>query len=65
LDVLAAIFTRSLYNDNALVRAIADNAHDSPLAMLTPQIEPHPLSTADPPRTLDAANARLDRGPTA
>jgi hypothetical protein len=56
MDVLAAILTCSLHGDDALVRAIVDNAHDNPFAVLTPELD---AATDPQPHTLDAAVAQL------
>jgi hypothetical protein len=59
MDVLAAILTCSLYADDAVVRAIVDNAHDNPLAIFTPELDPATGATSSAPETLDAAIAQL------
>jgi hypothetical protein len=59
MDVLAAILTCSLYADDALVRAIVDNAHDNPLSIFTPERDPDTGSLSSAPQTLDEATAQL------
>jgi hypothetical protein len=59
MDVLVAILTCSLYADDALVRAIVDNAHDNPLAIFTPELDPTTGATSTAPGTLEAAIAQL------
>jgi hypothetical protein len=59
MDVLAAILTCSLYADDALVRAIIDNAHDNPLVIFTLELDPATGSSLSAPETLDAAIAQL------
>jgi hypothetical protein len=59
MDVLAALLTCSLHADDALVRAIVDNAHDNPLSILTPELDPETGAVASAPQTLDEATRRL------
>jgi hypothetical protein len=59
MNVIAAILTCSLYTDDALVRAIVDNAHDNPLAIFTPDLDPGSGSLSSAPETLEAAVAQL------
>ncbi|HLK40938.1 MAG TPA: hypothetical protein VKU41_29510, partial [Polyangiaceae bacterium] len=59
MDVLAAILTCSLYADDALVRAIVDNAHDNPFAILTPEIEGGGEGETQP-RDRETALAKLE-----
>jgi hypothetical protein len=59
MDVLAAILTCSLHADDALVRAIIDNAHDNPLAIFTPDLDPATGSLSSTPETLGTAVAQL------
>jgi hypothetical protein len=59
MDVLAAILTCSLHADDALVRAIVDNAHDNPLSILTPDLDPETGAAVSAPQTLDEATRQL------
>jgi hypothetical protein len=59
MHVLAAILTCSLHGDDALVRAIVDNVHDNPFAIVTPELDPDTESASTAPQTLDAAVAQL------
>jgi hypothetical protein len=59
MNVIAAILTCSLYTDDALVRAIVDNAHDNPLAIFTPDLDPGSGSLSSAPETLETAAAQL------
>jgi hypothetical protein len=60
MTLLAAVLTCSLHNDDALVRAIADNAHDNPYAIVNLEVDPDEIPAPTPPRTLDAAVAQLN-----
>jgi hypothetical protein len=59
MHVLAAILTCSLHGDDALVRAIVDNVHDNPFAIVTPELDPDTEAASNAPQTLDAAVAQL------
>jgi hypothetical protein len=59
MHVLAAILTCSLHGDDALVRAIVDNVHDNPFAIVTPELDPDTDAASSAPQTLDAAVAQL------
>ena len=59
MNIVAAILTCSLYTDDALVRAIVDNAHDNPLAIFTRELDPTTGASSDTPETLEAAVAQL------
>ena len=58
-DVLAAILTCSLYADDALVRAIVDNAHDNPLVIFTPELDPATGASSSALETLETATTQL------
>jgi hypothetical protein len=59
MDVLAAILTCSLHGDDAVVRAIVDNAHDNPLSIVTPELAPETGAASSSPQTLDEAVRQL------
>jgi hypothetical protein len=60
MSVLAAILTCSLHNDDALVRAIADNAQGNVYSVINPDLDPEAAAAAPVPRALDAAVAQLN-----
>jgi hypothetical protein len=57
MDVFAAILTCSLHSDDALVRAIVDNAHANPFAVLTPELDASAAAPA--PASYEGAVAQL------
>jgi hypothetical protein len=59
IDILAAILTCSLYADDALVRAIVDNAHDNPLVIFTPERDHETGALSTAPETLERAVTHL------
>lgn len=59
MSILAILLSCSLYSDDALVRAIAESAHDSPFDVVDPESDPEIPSVPSPPRTLEAGLAQL------
>ncbi len=60
MNILAAVLTCSLHADDALVRAIVDNAHGNPYMLINPELDPEAAALAIPPRTPDAAITQLN-----
>ncbi len=60
MNIFAAVLTCSLHADDALVRAIVDNAHGNPYTLINPELDPEAAASATPPRALDAAVAQLN-----
>jgi hypothetical protein len=48
-----------LHGDDALVRAIVDNVHDNPFAIVTPELDPDTDAASSAPQTLETAVAQL------
>jgi hypothetical protein len=56
---LAALLSCSLYADDALVAAIADNVEQNPLSIVTPDERSDPDAAPAAPSTIDQARAKL------